>query len=227
MRVDVVATVVLLSACASAVVAPAPAPPQFSVIAPDPSASHVAAQQPAGEYALDPRHTSVIWRVRHWGLALYTGRFDTISGILNFDPQNPANSSVSVRIPVNSVSTGILNRAGERAFDRDLAAYFGGEANPEITFQSRSIELTGPTDGRILGDLTLNGQTHPATFEARFEGGRIIPTHGRNAVGFSGRTVVRRSQWLTGNVHNSDAPGEEVEILVNVEFVKPAPAAAN
>lgn len=200
--------------------------PPVSVVelARDPEVTRLAAGMPSGEYALDARHTSVLWRVRHWGLSPYTGRFDAVSGQLVFNAANPAASAVSVRIPLASVSTGILNREGQRAFDHDIAAYLGADANPDIVFESRSIELTSATTGRINGDLSFNGQTHPVTLDAVFEGGRVIPTNNRPTLAFTARTIFRRSQWLEGTppLHNSAAPGEEIEIIITAEFVRPA-----
>jgi polyisoprenoid-binding protein YceI len=224
MRLAVIGCLVL-AACAGAAAQSESGPAnaaalELTAIAPDPTVSRAAAEQPAGAYVLDPRHTRVTWRVRHWGLSLYTARFDQTSGNLTFDPQNLENSSVSVRIPVNSLSTGLLSREGERAFDRDIAAYLGGEAHPEIAFESRSIELTSATTGLIHGDLSFNGQSHPVTIETVFEGGRAIPTSQRHVIAFSGRTVIQRTRWAPGTVHNSASPGDDVEVLISVEFVK-------
>lgn len=226
MRRFSIALVFLLSACASSAdTAPTPAP--VVELERDAAVTRVAANMPAGEYTLDPRHTSVLWRVRHWGLAPYTGRFDIVAGQLNFDAANPAASGVSVRIPLTSVNTGILNREGQRAFDRDIAAYLGGEANPDIVFVSRSIEVTSPTTGRVTGDLTFKGQTHPVTLDTVFEGGRVIPTNNRPTIAFTARTIFRRSQWLSSTpaLHNSASPGDEVEIIISAEFTRP-PAAS-
>jgi|CXWL01.1.fsa_nt_gi polyisoprenoid-binding protein YceI len=201
-----------------------PAAASVVELARDSEVTRLAAGMPSGEYTLDARHTSVLWRVRHWGLSPYTGRFDTVSGQLVFDAANPAASTVSVRIPLASVSTGILNREGQRAFDRDIAAYLGADANPDIVFESRSIELTGATTGRITGDLSFNGRTHPVTLDANFEGGRVIPTNNRPTLAFTARTIFRRSQWLEGTppLHNSASPGDEIEIIITAEFARPA-----
>ncbi len=224
MHIRSVAAALLLTACASA--AEAPAPPEAPVIelARDPAVTREAAQMPSGEYTLDPRHTSVHWRIRHWGLSPYTGRFDAESGTLQFDAANPALSTVTVTIPLTSVSTGLLNQAGERAFDRDIAAYLGAEAHPGIVFSSTSVEQTGPATGRIHGTLSFNGQTHPVTLETVFEGGRIIPTSQRPTLGFTARAIIQRSHWLAGTpaLHNSQSPGDEVEIIISAEFIRPA-----
>jgi polyisoprenoid-binding protein YceI len=225
-RTDVAAcaAILLLAACVGGGGATPPASNQVAQLARDAAVSLDASTMPSGDYQLDSRHTSVLWRVRHWGLAPYTGRFDTVSGQLSFNASDPSQSRVSVRIPVNSISTGLLNREGERAFDRDIAAYLGAAVNPEIVFESRAVEMLSATTGRISGDLTLNGQTHPAVIEAQFEGGRVVPTNRRPTLAFTGRAVISRSLWLAGvpALHNSAAPGDEVEIIISAEFARPA-----
>ncbi|MBY0562779.1 MAG: YceI family protein [Hyphomonadaceae bacterium] len=227
MRHFVLASALMLAACATAT-APAPSSaPQQSVstaspvpaaIAADPDTSLSPADAPAGAYTLDPRHASVTWRIRHLGLGLYTARFDTIAGTLVFDPANPANSSINATIAAGSVSTGLLNRQGERAFDREIAQALGAQANPTITFVSRAVELTGPATGLITGDLTLNGQTRPVTLEARFHGGRFVVLRGKHQLAFAARTIIRRSEW--GVTQWGMFTGDEVEILIDAEFIQ-------
>lgn len=226
MRKYFIVAALVLASCATAqtpspsapTATPTAASPVPAAIAPDASASLNPADAPAGAYTLDGRHASVVWRIRHTGIGLFTARFDTISGALNFDPQAPQNSTISATIAAGSVSTGILNRAGERAFDREVAETLGAEANPNITFVSNAIELTGPTSGLIRGDLTLNGQTRPVTLEASFHGGRLVLVRGKYVLGFSGRTIIRRSEW--GVTNWGAFTGDEVEILIDAEFVK-------
>lgn len=224
MRHLMFAAALALSACATA---PSSAPlaptsdtasPIAAALARGDGVSVNPADAPSGAYTLDSRHASVVWRVRHLGLGLYTARFDTLSGQLNFDAQAPQNSTINVTIATNSVSTGLLNRDGQRAFDAEIAETLGATANPTITFTSTSIEVTGPTTGLIRGDLTLNGQTRPVTLEATFHGGRFVALRGKHQIAFAGRTIIRRSDW---GVNNWGAfVGDEVEILVDAEFIK-------
>lgn len=229
MRAFLLSAALVLSACAtSSGAAPvaqsqAPAMSTATSLPPGADASLNPADAPAGAYELDSRHASVVWRVRHMGLGVYTARLDTIAGTLNFDPQAPQNSSVNVTIAANSVSTGLQNERGERAFDREIANnVLGAEANPNITFVSRSIELTGPTTGRITGDLTLRGQTHPVTLDAVFEGGRFVQFFGKHVIAFSARTMIDRSQWGASfaNPLINGTTGNQVEILISAEFRK-------
>src|SRR5262245_48568474 len=104
---------------APAVAAPAPPPPETGR---DPAAF------PAGAYRMDKGHTSVIWRVRHMGLSMFTGRFDAKQGTLTFDPAHPEASHLEVTIDATSVNTGILDRQGQRSFDNDIANNLGATA---------------------------------------------------------------------------------------------------
>ncbi len=230
MRALAFAAVILLSACATAAAQPSAPAPAAAAASPVPAAipysndaSRTPADAPSGAYTLDSRHVSVQWRIRHLGLSLFVARFDTVSGTLNWDGANPANSSVNLTIAANSVNTGVLNAQGERAFDREIhTQVFGSEANPNITFVSRSIQVTGPTTGLITGDLTLRGVTRPVVLEASFEGGRFIAFRQKHAVGFSGRTIIRRSEFnaaLSNPIANGTT-GDEVEILFQGEFLK-------
>ena len=225
MRVLIAIAALALSACATAAT-PAPVAAAVSAAA-SPIAPGLArgdgvsiepADAPAGAYTLDSRHASVLWRIRHLGLGLFTARFDTIAGTLNFDPQNPAASSISATIETASVNTGVLNREGQRAFDREIGEALGAGANPTISFTSRSAQLTGPTTGLITGDLTLNGQTRPVTLEATFHGGRFVQLRGKHALAFAARTIIRRSEW--GVTNWSMFTGDEVEILIDAEFIQ-------
>jgi polyisoprenoid-binding protein YceI len=231
MRFILIATALFASACATTGI-PAPAAVAQTQASGSPVATALPqaqgtslnpAEAPAGAYTLDSRHASVLWRIRHMGLGLFTARFDTLSGTLNFDPAHPENSSINVTIAANSVNTGVLNADGQRAFDHEIANnVLGAEANPNITFVSRSIQLTGPTTGLITGDLTLHGQTHPVTLEASFEGGRFVQFFGKHVIAFSGRTMIDRSQWGASfaNPVINGTTGNMVEILIAAEFRK-------
>jgi len=228
MRLIAIAAACLLAACATANAQPTPAPAAAGApvtigeIPPSDSTSRNPATQNSGAYSLDSRHVSVTWRIRHLGLSLFTARFDKITGTLNFDSANPANSTVSVAIDANSVNTGVLDQNGARAFDHEIAEQvFGATANPNITFVSRSILVTGAETGQITGDLTLRGVTKPVVLDARFWGGRMHPFTGKPVMGFAARTLIKRSDFgaaLSGPANG--AVSDEVEILIEAEFLK-------
>jgi polyisoprenoid-binding protein YceI len=174
---------------------------------------------PAGEYRLDPRHASVLFRIRHQGLAWFTARFDGKAATLTLDPADPTRSQLRATIDADSVNTGVMNAQGERAFDQSIGRALGAEHTPSITFVSTAIERTGATTARITGDLTLNGQTHPATLEATFVGDtNDLLRGGARVLGFSAHGVIDRTQW--GVTEWRAFTGAEVQIVIEAEFVR-------
>src|SRR6266568_7792038 len=100
---------------------------------------------------------SVIGFAVHQFLGTTHGKFTKFDGKIDIDREQPENSSVTARINVHSLDTGIRRR------DDHLrsAEFFNVEKYPEITFQSRSVKRTGAQSGDIFGDLTMHGLTRP------------------------------------------------------------------
>jgi polyisoprenoid-binding protein YceI len=221
MRISALLFALAVAACASLPGAQNQ-PPPFTGEAPQATASAdypVAVDLPAGAYRLDPRHASVLFRVRHMGLAWFTARFDGRAATLTLDPTDPSRSTLTASVDADSVNTGVLNNSGERAFDRSIARALGEDATPTITFASTSIERTGAHTARVTGDLTMNGQTHPATLDVTFDGGAVDPLRGGAMVlGFSAHGAISRAQW--GVSEWSAFTGDEVQIVIEGEFVK-------
>jgi len=171
-------------------------------------------EAPAGDYILDPTHTSVIWSLKHAGLSNYTARFDQITGALVFDPDNPSNSRVDIRIVPASVST------GDSEFDKEIAfkgSYFNAEKFTEIRFVSTNIKITGENAGDIIGDLSFRGETRPLTLKAVFNGAGKSFGHKGKTLGFSATAKFRRSDF--GLTHlKAFGIGDEVSIVIETEF---------
>jgi polyisoprenoid-binding protein YceI len=219
MRAALISLGFLVSACASAS-GVADAPPPFTSAQQAPAVEEnfpVAVDLPAGRYRLDPRHASVLFRIRHLDLAWFTARFDAVEATLELDPADPSRSRLSASLDPQSVNTNVLNAQGERGFDRQIARVLG--APKRVTFVSTSIERTGRNTARVSGELTMNGRTHPVTLETSFAGAAIDPLRGAAMVlGFSAHGVIDRTQW------GVDAwrafAGDEVQIVIETEFVR-------
>lgn len=170
--------------------------------------------QPGGVYRLDPRHASVLFRIRHQDVSWFTARFDTKTAMLELDSEDVTRSRLTAS--VEGLNTGVLNREGERAFDAQITRALG---DAPITFVSTAIERTGDDTARVSGDLTLNGQTHPATLDVRFSGSTNDLLRGGNRVlGFSATGTINREDW---GVRDWRAfTGAEIEIVIEAEFVR-------
>lgn len=109
-------------------------------------------------YKFDQSHSTIGFTV-HQYLGTTHGKFTKFDGKIDIDRDHPENSSVTARIDVRSIDTGIRKR------DDHLRSpeFFNVEKYPEMTFKSRSVKRTGAQSGDILGDLTMHGVTRPIT----------------------------------------------------------------
>lgn len=174
---------------------------------------------PAGTYAVDNTHLSILWRVSHFGLSNYTGQFDpkNIEVTIDLDPENVANSKVTATIPATDVMT---NFPGEKDFDAEIAGekFLNAGNHPEITFTSTDIEVTGENTAEITGDLTIAGTTVPVVLDTRLNAAMEHPMANVPALGITAVGTLKRTDFgvdfLVGPV------ADDVEVIINAEFLK-------
>lgn len=176
----------------------------------------------ADTYTVDPQHTEVRFTWDHLGVSRQGGRFADVSGTLTFDPERPAESSVEVSIPVKSISTGV------KKLDEHLVAtkdFFDVAANPNITFKSTAVAMTGDKTAEVTGDLTINGTTRPVVLDVVWNFTGEHPLQSINPVyagafvsGFSATTQIRRSDW--GVTRTIPYVSDEIRISIETEMLR-------
>jgi polyisoprenoid-binding protein YceI len=197
-----------LTAVAAALMVCALAPTASAQVSNDPS------KTPAGAYAVEPRHTRVLFAVSHFGFTTYYGDFTGVSGSLQIDPAKPEASTVEVSIPVASVSTTNATLDGELRSPQWLDT----AADPTITFKSTKVTLTGPGTADITGDLTLHGVTKPVVLSAKFNAVGKNPISQKVTVGFDGTAHIKRSDF--GVKTYVPMIGDQVDVIVSAAFEK-------
>ena len=113
-------------------------------------------------YRIDPERSLIEFRLSHM-MGKVNGKFKKFEGKIDIDRAHPQQSSVTVKIQVNSIDTGIAKRDAHLRSEE----FFNAAKYPEITFKSRSVKQTGPQSGDILGDLTMHGVTKPITLHVK------------------------------------------------------------
>ena len=171
-----------------------------------------AEQARAGTYKLDTSHASVLFSVNHFGFSEFRGRFDGISGSLNLDSSVPENSAVTVEIDINSLHTGVPE------LDKKLLAdgMFDAQSHPVAAFTSGSISRTSESTALIDGTLTINGITQAVQLQARFIGSGTNPLSGRQTIGFSATSSIKRSDF--GLTEWLPFVRDDVSLTIDVEF---------
>jgi polyisoprenoid-binding protein YceI len=180
---------------------------------------------PAGDYVLDPAHSTLFFKVSHLGFSNFTMWFDTFGASLILDPANPAGAALNATVDpaslmIHAPPEGFLEHVrGEQFVD---AAQF-----PEITFKSTSIAMKGQNIADITGDLTFRGVTKPITLSATFNGGYAGHVYEPRArIGFSAHGTFRRSDF--GMDYGVPQPGsnmgtsDDVQVVIESEFLGPA-----
>ncbi len=167
---------------------------------------------PTGRYVLDKNHGYITFSYSHKGYSNPFLRWRNWDAVLDWNGEDPTQSSVSVRIQAADIDSGV------DAFDAHLtsADMFEAEAFPEITFVSTQITKNDDRTGVVTGDLTMKGQTHPVSLDVVFNKAGEGREPGTYIIGFSGRTKILRSQWGIG--YAVPFVGDEVDIIVEVEF---------
>jgi polyisoprenoid-binding protein YceI len=169
---------------------------------------------PSGSYAMETRHSQVLFAIPHLGITDYHGRFDRVSGSLIFASATPEKSTVSATIDMTSIDT----PSHELMNELMGAGVFNTATFPSATFKSTSVAVTGPNTGTITGDLTLHGVTKPVTLNATFGGTTTDPFTGADDIGFHATATVRRSDFgITGMVWERIV-GDEVQITIEAMF---------
>ena len=166
------------------------------------------------KYELDASHSQVVFSYNHLGFSTTTGMFSGFDGEIMYDEGDPANSSVSVSMPVMSMFTGWEAREGHFM----SGDFFGAEEGDLVTFVSTGIEVTGDNTALITGDLTMNDVTKSVVLETTLNQKAPYPfgpKQGTPTMGLNATTTLLRSDFNLGAF--APAVSDEVEVVISIE----------
>ena len=172
----------------------------------------------ADTYQIDKAHSTFGFTVQHLMVSTVPGSFADYSGVVNFDKENIANSSIDVTIQSASINTNVPKR------DEHLrsADFFDASKFPEIVFKSTKIAGEG-TDYVITGQLTLHGVTKEVSVPVTIQGPVKNPMGG-DVIGISGAFTLNRQDYGVKWNKDMDAGGvvvsDVVKVTINIEAHK-------
>jgi polyisoprenoid-binding protein YceI len=168
----------------------------------------------AENYTLDSSHSQIVFSYDHLGFSTTYGMFAGFEGQIMFDAENPAASSVTVSMPVQSMFTGWEARTTHFM----SGEFFDASADELVTFTSTGIEVTGDTTANITGELTLNGVTKSVVLAATLNKAADHPMANKAWLGFNATTTLKRSDYGLGKF--APAIADEVEVMISLEAQK-------
>lgn len=174
---------------------------------------------PRVRYEIDPTHSSVHFSVRHMMVSNVRGEFSKVSGVIAYDPQNHADASVEATIDVASINT----RDTQRDAHLKSPDFLDLERFPVITFKSTKVE-PHEGGGKLTGDLTIHGVTHPITLDVEGPTPEVKDPWGKQRAGMSATAKLSRKDFgLTWNAALETGGvlvGDEVKITLDIEAVR-------
>ena len=164
-------------------------------------------------YKLDPVHTSIIFRVKHLGVAYVFGRFNGATGTFSYDPSTPSNTTIYIRVDANNIDTNDEKR------DNHLKSpdFFNAAKFPLITFESDSVKKADKDHLMVTGNLSILGKTNPITIKVRHTGTGKDPW-GNFRIGFESSFTIKRTDY--GMNFMLSGVSDEVNLTVSIEGIK-------
>jgi polyisoprenoid-binding protein YceI len=169
-------------------------------------------------YTVDLVHSSLVFKIRHAGIANFYGRFNDFSGETHFDAADPTNSRFDFTVQTASVDTGNKGR------DDHLrnADFFNSRQFPTITFESTGVTQVSDGVYEITGDLTMQGETREVT--ARLTDIRTGKVRENDALGYEATFSIKRgdfgmTKYLAPDGGEDGGLGNTVDLIVAIEAV--------
>lgn len=164
----------------------------------------------SGPYAIDPTHSTLVYKIQHMGVSNFFGRFNKLSGSFNWDAAKPESTSVELTIDANSVDTNNKQRDGHLT----SPDFFNAKEFPTVTFKSKSLRKAGDA-WELSGDLTLLGKTKEVSGKFAPVGAKT--TEKGDLAGFEVHFKFKRSDFGMKYGVEQGALGDEVEVMAGVE----------
>ncbi|MDT0139400.1 YceI family protein [Acidovorax sp. PRC11] len=173
-----------------------------------------AAQAQTATYTVEPTHTFATFEISHFGASVNRGRFDKKEGTIELD-KAAKTGKVDITFQINSINT------GTPPFDKHLqsADIFDAAKYPTARFVGDQFTFDGDKLVSVAGNLTLKGQTHPATFKANQFACYQSPMLKREVCGGDFETTIDRTQFGLDYGVQYGFP-KNVRIVAQVEAVK-------
>jgi polyisoprenoid-binding protein YceI len=206
MRFTASGLLAVLLSCAFASAAEPPAPPPWGPIA-------MIHTEP---FDVDEAHSYLGFTIGFLGMTKVRGAFKKYDAWVVYDDKDPARSSATVIVDVDSIDTGLEFR------DKDLKSprFFDAAKFPKIVFQSERVERAGPDRYVVHGTLEIRGVKRAIDLPMTQTVARQADAGWGNVrVGGSGGLTLKRSDFgisggdFWGGKVLSDAVEVEVDLL--------------
>jgi polyisoprenoid-binding protein YceI len=178
-------------------------------------------QAPLGptEWRIDRSHSAANFSVRHNVVSTVRGQLGPISGKVEWDGKDVRTVSADVSVDMNGINTQNEGR------DKHLrsADFFDVANHPALTFKSKRVEPVADGRFKLVGDLTIRGNTKEVVLDV--EGPSPFMKNQRGVLtGATATTMISRKEFgvLWNNmIEMMPVVGDEVTVTIDLELTRP------
>jgi len=123
------------------------------------------------------------------------GIFKDMTGSIQFDVENPENSTFAFTVAVSSINTG----KGMKNKHAVSSKWFDAEAYPNITFQSKSVAKDG-ADYLVTGTMNIHGVAKEMTIPFAFKENTFSSNFSVNRMDFGVGTMKGMSKKVSNEI---------------------------
>ena len=178
-------------------------------------------QPPLGpnQWRIDGNHSAANFSVRHLMVSTVRGQLGRVSGTLEYDGKDVRSIKADVSIDVNGINTQNEGR------DKHLRSpdFFDVPNHPNITFVSKRVEPAGDGKFKLIGDLTIRGNTKEVALDVEGPSPAIKGPRGL-VTGATATTKIKRLEYglkYNNMVEAGPVVGDEVTITIDIEAGRP------
>lgn len=178
------------------------------------------ATQAKTQWAVDPVHSEIQFKVKHMVISTVTGQFERFSGSAESEGDDFEGATVTFEIEADSINTRNKDRDAHLRSDD----FFNAEKYPKITFKSKSFTKAGDNDYKLVGDLRIRDVVKEVTLDVEYGGMVENDGYGNVKAGFEVTGKINRKdfglRWNGVTEAGQIIVSDEVKLLLNVQFAK-------
>lgn len=178
------------------------------------------ATQAKTQWAIDPTHSEILFKVKHMVISTVTGQFESFTGTAESEGDSFEGASVTFEADTDSINTRNKDRDAHLKSDD----FFNAEQYPKITFKSKSFTKVGDDSYKLVGDLTIRDVTKEVALDVEYGGTIDNDGYGNVKAGFEATGKINRKEfglrWNGATEAGQIIVSDEVKLLLNVQFAK-------
>lgn len=173
------------------------------------------------KWKIDESHSEIGFKVKHLMITNVSGYFTRFTGNMLTSSDDFHDATISFEAAADSIDTQNRQR-DEHLRNGD---FFDAANHPKISFVSKKVKKVDDEQYKLLGELTIKGETHPIELDVVHAGTTIDP-YGQTKAGFALKGRLHRADYGLRWNATTEAGGivlsDEVKLNMEVQLIKEA-----